>query len=185
MNDNVEKPFTWGTPGTADYVEVKPSDVSLPNMFVLALQGFRHKLGNEVAAKKAAFAKTEDGKAMSDDELNAKVKEWRAEMLEKILNGELGVRATSSGPRVSGIEALKRAIAVEFLKARFAAYEKKTGNKIKLPTKDETITVAGKPMTREQLIESEMRVRADDIAAEAERRQTVQSEADVGDELFA
>jgi hypothetical protein len=189
MNDVMttgEKPLTWGTPGSADFISVNPSDVSLPNMFVLALQGFRHKLGNEVAAKVTALKKTEDGKQLSEDEITAKAKEFRAEMLEKILNGELGVRAVSSGPRVSGIEAIKRTIAVEILKKRLDAYSKKTGNKVTLPTKDETREIMGKVMTREQMIESMLRQQADVIEAEAKRRmETVEDEADVGEDLFA
>ena len=53
------------------------------------------------------------------------------------------------------------------LKARLAAYEKKTGNKVKLPVKDETVTIAGKVMNREQLIDAEMRARGAEIDAEA------------------
>ena len=56
MNDvtTSEKPFTWGT--GSDEISVLPSTIPLANMYALALQGFRHKLGNEIAAKRAAFA---------------------------------------------------------------------------------------------------------------------------------
>ena len=71
------------------------------------------------------------------------------------------------------------------LEGPFKAYEAKTGNKVKLPTGEDTITVAGKSMNREQLVEAEMRARKDDIEAEAKRRQDVQAEgADVGEDLF-
>src|SRR6202012_2738576 len=101
-------------------------------LFALAQRGFTHVLGNEVASQVAAWKKTEDGAKATDAEVEAYANEKRNEKLAKILEGTLGVR-TAAGPRVSGIEALKRTIAVEFLKAKLKKYSEKTGNKGSLP----------------------------------------------------
>ena len=178
VTQDTDKSFKWNDITTA------PADVPTSSLFALAQRGFSHVLGNEVAAQVSAHKKSDEGKNKSEAELEAYAKEKRAEKLAKILDGTLGVRV-ASGPRVSGFEAICRSIAVEFLKARFKAYEAKTGNKVKLPTGEDTITVAGKSMNREQLVEAEMRARKDDIEAEAKRRQDVQAEgADVGEDLF-
>ncbi len=176
--------FTWGEKGSADYIETPVENISSRNLSMLALQGYRHKLGNEVAAKVAAWKKTDEGKAAAADEVAKFASDARNEMLDKIVNGVLGVRATGA-PRVTGIEALKRAIAVEFLKARLKAYGEKTGTKVALPKGDEKVTVAGKEMTREDMIAAELRRSAEKIEAEAARRQAAQAEgADVGEDLF-
>lgn len=175
---DADKTFKWGE------ISVHPSKIATQSLFALAQRGFSHVLGNEVAAQVSAFKKTEEGAKATEAELEAYAKEKREEKLAKILDGTLGVR-TAAGPRVTGIEALMRTIAVEFLKARLKKYSDKTGTKVALPTGDNTITVAGKVMTREDLIASELRTSADAIKAEAERRQQVQSEgADVGEDLF-
>ncbi len=175
---------TGGAQGTEAYLATSVADIPSTNLALLALQGYRHKLGNEVAAKVAAWKKTDDGKAASDDEVATFARNARAEMLDKIVNGVLGVRAAGA-PRVSGIDALKRAIAIEFLKARLKAYSDKTGTKVALPTGENTVNVAGKDMTREDMIAAEMRRSEAKIAEEAERRQKAQSEgADVGEDLF-
>jgi hypothetical protein len=151
-------------------ITVSPADIPTVSLFALAQRGFSHVLGNEVASKLAAFRKTEAGAAATDEEVAAFVKSKREEALEKILNGTLGTRAASS-PRVTGIEALMRRVAVEFLQARFAAYSKKSGTKVSLPTGDKVVEVAGRAMTREQLIEAELKRNGEQIKAEALRRQ--------------
>jgi hypothetical protein len=177
--------LTWGTKGSPDYVEVATSDVPIPNLAMLALQGFRHKLGNEVAAKVAAHKKSEEGKAKSEGELEAFAAEARKEMLERILTGTLGVRA-SSGPRVTGIEALKRSIATKWLKEAIAKYNAKTGKNVTLPTGDKVINYMGKDMTRDEMIAAYTRANQDRIDSEAERQQKAEAEgADVGEGLFA
>ena len=177
--------LTWGTKGSADYVEVSTSDVPIPNLAMLALQGFRHKLGNEVAAKVAAHKKSEEGSAKSESELADYAANARKDMLEKILTGQLGVRA-SSGPRVTGIEALKRAIGTKWLKEAIAKYNAKTGKNVALPTGDKVINYMGKDMTRDEMIAAYARANADRIDVEAERQQKAEAEgADVGEGLFA
>lgn len=176
--------LTWGVKGAADYIETPVQDVPTSNMSILCLRGFRHVLGNEVAAKVTAWKKTDDGKSAGEDEVASKAREFRAEFLDRILNGQLGQRAAGA-PRATGVDALKRAIALEFLKAMLDSVSKKTGNKVTVPTGDNTITIAGKAMTREQLIEATMRKRAADIEAEVARRQAVRDEgADVGEDIF-
>ena len=177
--------FTWGTPGTPDYLEVPVADIPVHNLAVLAHQGFKHKLGNEVAAKAAAHKKSEEGAAKSEDELTAYSREARADMLNKILTATLGVRA-SSGPRVTGIEALKRAIGTKWLKEAIAKYNAKTGKNVALPTGDKVINYMGKNMTRDEMINAYIRANQDRVDTEAQRQQEAQAEgADVGEDLFA
>ena len=177
--------LTWGTKGSQDYVEVSTSDVPIPNLAMLALQGFRHKLGNEVAAKVSAHKKSEEGAAKSRDELAAFETEARADMLNKILTATLGVRA-SAGPRVTGIEALKRAIGTKWLKEAIAKYNAKTGKNVSLPTGDKVINYMGKDMTRDEMIAAYIRANGDRVDAEAKRQQEAEAEgADVGEDLFA
>ena len=165
-----DKVFKWGD------ITTSPKDVPLQSLFALAQRGFTHVLGNEVAAQVSAYKKTEEGAGKSEADLEAYASEKRQEKLAKILDGTLGVR-TAAGPRVTGVEALKRSIAVEMLKATLKKHN------VALPTGENTITMNGKVMTREQLVESAMRSWATKIDAEAERRQAAQ--ADVGEDLFA
>jgi len=177
--------FTWGVKGTADFVETTVSDIPVPNLAMLALQGFRHKLGNEVAAKVAAWAKTEDGAKATDDEKAQYARQARADMLDRILTGQLGVRA-SAGPRVTGIDALKRQIGTKWLKEAIAKYNAKTGKNVALPTGEKTINYMGKDMTRDEMISAYIRANQDRVDAEAARQQKAQEEgADVGEDLFA
>ena len=84
-----------------------------------------------------------------------------------------------------GLDALKRTIATEWIKARFKEHSTKTGKKLSLPTGDETIDYMGKPMTREDLIKAMLNKQAAAIETEAKRRQAVQQEgADAGEDLF-
>ena len=173
---DAEKAFKWGDLTTL------PAKVPTQSLFALAQRGYTHVLGNEVAAQVSAYKKTEEGAKASEDELEAYASEKRNEKLAKILDGTLGVR-TAAGPRVSGIEAIMRGIAVEFLKARFKKYSDKTGTKVAVPTGETTIKIAGKDMTREDLIAAELRARDKEIRAEATRRMESESEgADAGDD---
>ena len=75
-----------------------------------------------------------------------------------------------------------RRVAVEFLQARFAAFSKRTGQKVTLPTGDKVVNVAGRDMTREQLIEAELKRNGEQIRAEAQRRSGA-AESEEGGEL--
>jgi hypothetical protein len=170
--------LTWGIKGSPDYVEIATSDVPIPNQAMLALQGFRHKLGNEVAAKVAAHKKSEEGSGKSEAEIAQYASEARKEMLERILTGQLGVRA-SAGPRVSGVDALRRNVTITVLKAFLAKHN------LKMPTGEGVIKVAGKEMNREALIEAMYRRDKASIDAEVARKQAFEesaaSGADIGD----
>ncbi len=170
--------FKWGDQ------EIDPADIPTVNMFALVQQGLNHKRGNEVSAARVAWLKSEEGQTASETDVATWVAAKQAEMLDKILHGTLGVRV-SSGPRVSGLDALKRTIAVERIKAAFKSYGAKIGKKLSLPTGDDTVDYMGKPMTREDLIKAMLAKQADAIETEAKRRQEFQSEgADVGEDLF-
>ncbi len=162
-------------------VSVSPADIPTTSLFALAQRGFSHVLGNEVASKLAAWKKGEAGAQASEEEIEAFVKAKREEALEKIMNGTLGVRAPSA-PRASGLEALMRRVAVEFLTARFAAYSKKSGQSVKLPTGDKVVSVAGRDMTREDLIAAELKRNGEAIREEALRRQGATGEEEEASE---
>ncbi len=157
--------FTWGTKGSPDYCETDITVVPTANLANLALQGYRHKLGNEVAAKVAAHKKTDEGKVKTDDEIAQYAREARAEMLDKIVNGVLGVRASSGAPRVTGTEAIRRTVTVESLRKLL-----KKSN-LAMPTGEDTVFIAGKAMTREDLIAAMYRKDQKAIDAEVARRE--------------
>lgn len=139
--------FTWGTKGQPGYLETPVTDIPVPNLASLALQGYRHKLGNEVAAKGVAWRKTDAGKAASDSEYADYLVQARAEMLDKIVNGVLGVRASIGAPRATGVDAIRRRITVEALRVFLKKHN------LAMPTGEATIKVAGTDMSRETLIE--------------------------------
>ena len=177
--ENGNKSFKWGD------ISTNPADLPAQSLFALAQRGYTHVLGNEVASQVATWRKTEDGAKASEAEVEAYAKSKRDEKLAKILDGTLGVR-TAAGPRVSGIEALKRQVAIEFLKAAIKAYNGKTGKNVALPTGEKVINYMGKEMTREQLVDAYSRANEAKVSAEAERRQQEQEAgADVGEDLFA
>ncbi len=90
--------------------------------------------------------------------------------LEPLFDGTVGIKVAAES-RIGGIEALMRAIALESLRKRFKSYSERTGTtKLTLPISENTIKVMGKDMTREDLIEAELRKNGDAIRAEAERR---------------
>lgn len=179
--DAADKTFKWG-----DFI-LNPADVPVASLHALAQRGFTHVLGNEVASALTAWKKTEQGAAATQTEVDGWLKARREAKIEQIMKGELGVRAVSSGPRATGLDAVIRTVAIEWLKAKLG----KSGNK--LPTGDKTVNVAGKDMTRDDLIDSTV-ARAEKlvyspgvtIKAEAERRHGEQEGIVAGvDELFA
>lgn len=165
----------WG-----DYA-IATADIPAHNLSVLAQYGFSHFMGNQQASKIAGWLKTEEGATATDDEKDAKAKEFRDAAFARITEGELGVRvSTGTGGKVDSFTALCRKIAVERLTAKL----KKLGHK--LPTGDKVLSIGGKDMSRDDLIAAEMRHGQAAIEAEAQRRQaeTASAEGDL-DELFA
>ena len=173
-DENGDKTLRWG-----DY-EVSPSDVPATSLMALAQRGFTHVLGNEVASALTAWKKTEEGASAPQAAVVAWVKAKRDAKLEQIMQGTLGVRAAGQ-PRASGIEAIMRSIAVERLKVKLAKRQ------AKLPSGDKTINVAGKDMTREELISAELRHGEKVIRAEAEAEMAKRAAfaQEVGEDLFA
>ena len=164
-----------------------PVDMPAITLLRLAQEGFTHYLGNRVSSKITAWRKTDEGKGADDAGIEAKAEEFRAEFLKAMDEGTLGHRVASAGPRVTGFDAILRAVCVEWLKAKLGA------SGVKMPTGDKTVSVRGKDYTREQLVEQTV-ARADKVEyakgvtlkAEAERREA----ADKGvegtvDELFS
>ena len=170
--------FKWGDQ------EIAPNDIPVENLFALAQQGLNHKRGNEVSAARVAWLKTDDGATADEAAIQAWVDAKTADMLDKVLSRgkydgvALGVRA-SSGPRVSGEEALRRNVTLTVLKAFLAKHN------LKMPTGEGVIKVAGKDMTREMLIEAMYRKDKASIDAEVERKKAFEesaaSGADIGD----
>ena len=178
--------FVWNF---ADGQELRaaPADIPVNSLHRMAHSGGQHMLGNEVASALTAWRKTEEGKAADDAAIKSWVFERRQKKLEQILSGTLGVRTTRSIGRATGLDAVIRTVAIEWLKAKLG----KSGNK--LPTGDKTIEVAGKDMTRDDLVDFAI-ARADKlvyspgvtIRAEAERRHGEQEGIVAGvDELFS
>ena len=155
MSDD-EKTLKWGS------YEVSPSDVPAVSLLALAQRGWTHVFGNEVASALTAWRKTEEGARSTQEQIDSWLAAKRDAKLAAIMAGTLGVRAAGQ-PKATGIEALVRSIAVEWLKVALATQG------AKLPSGDKVITVKGKAMTREQLIEATLRARGDKIRAEAER----------------
>ena len=171
--ENGNKTFKWGD------ISTNPADLPAQSLFALAQRGYTHVLGNEVASQVATWRKTEDGAKATEAEVTAWVTAKREAKLDQIMKGTLGVRVAGAA-KVSGIEAIMRSVAVERLRVKRAKY------KLKLPTGDKTINVAGKDMDRDALVAAELRHGQAEIKAEAERRQS--ADIEVGEsveELFA
>lgn len=172
------------TPKTPEAFEVdgtvaQVADIPMHSLVVMAGRTFSHILRNEVASAVKAWRESEAkaGRELAEDEIATYAKQKREEKLEKILNGTLGVRAAGA-PRVSGIDAVMRQIAVEWLKAELAKRRGSDGKPLTLPTGDKTINVAGKDMDREALIEATLRKRQADIRSKAEQRMRENEESE-------
>ena len=170
------------------------SDIPESSLVALAQRGANHIYGNEMASYAVALKKkvAEGKETFTDAEIEAMVNDRREEKLDAILSGNLGVRSAGA-PRATAFEALLRSIATERLQAKLAKA------KLKLPrgagkNKDGTERPAGvivlktangpKEFTREDLITNELTKYADEIRAEATRRQEeneVAADVDVED----
>jgi hypothetical protein len=173
-DDVTERDLVWKDAATGHEYRVAFADVPARNLAVLCQKGITHFMGNEQASKYVAYKASDVGKAASKEDQLAWLKTCRDEAFEKVLNGTLGIRSASGAARVTGIDAVMRRIAVEMLTAELAIHN------AKLPTGDKTIEVRGKAYTREQLIETMLKRRADLIKQKAQERMTT-----TGDDLFA
>ena len=158
------------------------SDIPESSLVALAQRGANHIYGNEMASYAVALKKkkVQEGKeTFTDTDIESMVNDRREEKLDAILSGNLGVRSVGA-PRATAFEALLRSIATERLTAKLAKA------KLKLPrgagkNKDGSERPAGvivlktaggpKEFTREDLIANELTKYADEIRAEATRRQ--------------
>lgn len=164
------RPMTNDTIHTENIMELKYGNITidsadLPESTVNALmsRGFAHILGNEVASKVTAWKKSEDGVNADADEVKAYTEAARNTMLQKLKDGTLGVRV--GGPRGTALDTIIRQVAIERLKANFAAA------KVKFPANNkDTVNIGGKQMNRTAIIEAHIEKYRDVIEAEAERR---------------
>jgi hypothetical protein len=185
MNDVSERKLQWNGPNGKVY-SIDPAQVPEANLFVLAQSGFTHKFGNEVSSALTAWRKTDDGKAASEDEIDAWLDARRAALLEKVQNGELGVRV-SGAPRVTGIEAIMRSIATDQVKAKLANNKDDDGKPapLAMPTGDKTIVIKGKEFDRELLITTWLKTREAKIRADAQARMDAnKAAANEADDFF-
>lgn len=133
---------------TYDGNEIDFDSLPAASQVALVTRGVTHFLGNEQASKVSGWAKkiVEDGgEEPADDEKKAKKAEFVAAALEALRAGTVGSR-TSAGPRATPFESALRAIAKEEVVNLLRQ------NKIKVPTKDSTISFKGEDLTMEQLI---------------------------------
>lgn len=137
----------------------------LPSEMILALaqHGFKQKLGDA-----AAMTKEEKAELGSEEAVAAKIAERRKAIVQNLREGKFSAGGTA-GPRLKGLDAIVRDVAIERLKAAFSA------KSIKWPTgKGSAERIA-------ELVGKLVAKHGDDIRAEAERRMA--SLADVDDIL--
>jgi hypothetical protein len=174
-NDDVtERDLVWKDAATGVEYRVPFVGVPAKSLAVLCQRGFTHFLGNEQAAKLVTWKKKEENASATDEAVKEFLKATRQTAFEAVIGATMGTRSASGAPRVTGIDAVMRRIAVEMLTAELAKHN------AKLPTGDKTIEVRGKAYTREQLIETMLKRRNDLIKQKAQERMTT-----TGDDLFA
>lgn len=157
------------------------ADLPQVSLVALAHRGLVHILGNEVASKVTAWKKTDAGANATEDDIAAKTEAFRAEAMEKVLSGSLGVRTGTV--RGTALETVMREVAIERLRSNFAAAIKKNPAHPKFPGDAKTtINVRGEELNRATLIERHIAKFRDVIEAEA-RRRMAEAEADAGEDL--
>lgn len=151
---------------------------SLPEASVRALlsRGFNHVLGNEVASKvtawKARVAEGENPITPSDDEIAAKKAEYQADMIAKIKEGTLGIRA--AGVTVDPVEAEMERLAKEYvqttLKAnnlKFVYPKDENGKRVK--GSEGTVTLKDGTFTLDELVDRQLSAKGDEYRAKAKK----------------
>ena len=146
----------------------------------LLARGFSHLLGNEQASKvvarirKALAEGKPDGYEATKADVQAfresngtLVSSWgdeaRADALTALDEGTLGVHA-ARGPSRDPIESAMRTI------ARTLVSDTLKKNKLKIPSGDKTVTLAGQDFTMDELIDRQIAKNGDHIRKEAERK---------------
>lgn len=150
--------LSWGTHAKVNINSLPPSTI-----YALAQRGFTHILGNEVASYASSLAKkTNDaGEPLhTKEEIETLADAKRVEKLNQMAEGKLGVG--SNGPRVKGIDAIIRDVALEAI--RKAA----TAKKVPMPKGEALQTV----------ITAAIAKNGDAYRVEAERRQSTVADLD-------
>ncbi len=153
--------FTWG--GLEIDLDAIPDAVKVG----LMQRTLAHKLGNEVAAqvfkeKEKALAKAKANghgddvtieNVLDDDEEEQVTADFRRVMLDRILDGTVGLRVV--GPRGSVLETIAFELAFAEAKAKLTpkGYWPEADRKAGVKAEDAVVEFAGGPKTREMLAE--------------------------------
>lgn len=165
--------LTYGDNLTVDFDTLPEA-----SRFALAQRGFTHVFGNEVASRVHSWAGAE-GQANSDDK--AAIKAWKeanpdkitaqtaavqADMLKALNEGTLGARV--AGPRLTPVETIANQMARKEIEDILRT------NKIKVPKKDDKVSMPDGEFTMAELVARRLAKHGDRInkaaAAEAARR---------------
>lgn len=153
-------------------IEVAVTDLPAESLKILAQRGFTHVFGNECAAYKTRLVAK--GK-MTEDEISAAVVKWTETKFAALVDGTFTVRA--SGPRLSGIESLMKAIAKKWLINNTGL----GGAIIKVKA---LAAARGEILSKDEAFAHVLHVfsikKADEIRAEAERQ--ISASKDLGDD---
>jgi hypothetical protein len=140
--------FAWG--GVEIDLDAIPDDVKAG----LMKRTIVHKLGNEVAAQvvKQREKDKKEGDEF-DEEYETVTADLREKMLQKILDGTVGLRI--GGPRGNTIENIAFELAMKQAETTLApkGYWPKADRKNGIKAEDATIEFAGRAMTRDDLAE--------------------------------
>ena len=175
--------LTYGDKITVDFGALPEA-----SQFALASEGLTHFLGNRVASKVHAWAMAE-GQANSKDKavvaawkaanasaIVTKSDEFIADTLKALTDGTIGVRSTS-GPRVTPLETLRRQIArkeiEDMLRGHKIAVPK---GEAKLKTKDGEFTMV--ELVDRRLVENGPHAERIAKAAEKELKARAKAQAD-------
>lgn len=130
-------------------------------------RGLSHYFGNEQASKvtawKESYAEDHNGTAPNDAEVATYKLDCQKKALEALLAGTVGVHAPR-GPKATPVDALVRQLAIREIT------DVLTAHKLKMPKGEETVELAGKTFTREQLVDRRITAHGERLkkAAEAE-----------------
>ena len=164
------------------YGDITRDPATMPEVSRNALlaRGFSHLLGNEQASKVVARIRKAlaEGKPAGYEATKADVQtfresngtlvsawadEARADALKALDEGTLGVHA-ARGPSRDPIESAMRTI------ARTLVSDTLKKNKLKIPSGDKTVTLAGQDFTMDELVDRQIAKNGDHIRKEAERK---------------
>jgi hypothetical protein len=158
--------FSWGG------VDVDLDSIPRETFVGLAKQGIIHKLGNEVAAGlvkvKEKAEKEHEGEVGWEFDEDASKVELRKVMVQKILDGTIGLRI--GGPRGTTLENIAYELAYKEAEAKLApkGYWPKANRAKGIKAEDATIIFGEREMTRENLADMYLNKYSERFKAEAE-----------------